>query len=119
MATSTIPKTVMSHTLNSATGTDADYLSATWELKRIGDIVFLTCTNLKGCPTGAFTESSKTIPADYRPKKGMYFTLYNRSSTPFAVALTISTAGTIAFHNYGSAFTGATPFNQVVSWPVV
>lgn len=113
MATSTIK----GQEVKTAT-VSGSYISGTWSLKKVGNIVFMQIVNLASIPSGAFTLGG-FIPEEFRPKAPSTFTLIYRGNTLKVLALSVGADGTISGYNYAGAYTSSIAFNQLISWPTV
>lgn len=114
MATSTIEaKDIVEATTISGT-----YISGAWNLRRVGNLVFLRVINTTAIPTGSFTFGA-TIPVGYRPTGGYSFTLIKRNEDPKALAINVNQEGSLTGYNYGPKTTSDTPYRQVLIWPIV
>lgn len=112
MATCKLRGGVKSDTLS-----NSSYMTGTWKVQRVDNIVYLQTSSLKAIPNGSFALApAGTIPQGYRPASDVSFTIVRRGTTLYVIALSVGTDGSMGAYNYGQAQTGEAGWNNIVSW---
>lgn len=86
-------------------------------LCKVSNIALLKVSEFVSLPAGE-TILQEKIPAGYRPKFDIVFTLVQRNASHRVLAFDVKTNGNINLYNYGAEISSATAFGDMLSWPI-